>query len=810
MSYQQVYAEVAVDAPAGHSRTFSYSVPEGLDVEVGSLVTAPFGARRLQGIVFEVADHSQVEETRDLLSVSDTAPPLNDVQLQLARWISSYYMSGLFEAASLMLPPGGRLRLKTFFSATPEVQDSDLVSLTSFQARVFEYLRRSSIVGEDRLVQTLGSRAAATVRKLEELGLAVRGQRWTGAKVHQKTESQVRVSDAVLRNELPPISPRAHRQREAVDRLTETRESVVLSEARKEFGVASVNTLLDKGYLTKEQVAVERDPLLGRDFQLVLPVELTTAQRKAAETVREALDNPTRNSQRVLLEGVTGSGKTEVYLDAVRHCLRLGKRAIVMVPEIALTHQTVERFAGRFPGRVAALHSGLSNGERFDQWWKIQQGGYEIAIGARSAVFAPQSDLGLIVIDEEHEWTYKQHDTNPRYHTRAVALKLAELTGAVVLMGSASPDVGTYHRALSDGITLLRLPERIVGKGGRSGLARAEVVDMRRELREGNRLIFSRALMREMHRVLDSGSQGILFLNRRGSASFLQCRNCGFTLHCRRCDTPLTYHKSIDSLLCHYCGERRSPPSKCPECLTFRMVYLGIGTQAIEEEIKNQFPGTRVLRWDRDTTGGRNSHEELLRSFRSGEAQFLVGTQMIAKGLHFPQVTLVGVVSADVGVNVPDYRAGERTFQVLCQVAGRSGRGETAGAVIIQTYQPENYAIQAAAQQDYPAFYEQEIAYRREQHNPPFNHLVRLAYAHTNNAQAEREAIRLKAEFEEQRQAWGLTDIEVLGPTPAYPPRLKGHYRWQLILRGADPRGLLDKIEFPRDWAVDVDPVGFS
>ncbi len=801
---------MAVDAPAGHSRTFTYSVPKGLDLELGSLVTVPFGARRLQGVVFELTDHSEVEETRDLLGVSDTAPPLTDIQLQLARWISSYYMSSLFEAAALMLPPGGRLRLKTFFAAAPEVQESDLAALTPFQARVFDYLRRRPIVGEDRLVRTLGSRSVATVKKLEELGYAARSQRWTGAKVNKKTETQVRVSDAALRNELPPISPRAHRQLEAVDRLTETRELVVLSEARKEFGIASVNTLIEKGYLTKEQVAVERDPLLGRDFQLVWPVELTAAQREAAETVRKALDNPTRTSQRVLLEGVTGSGKTEVYLDAVRHCLELGKRAIVMVPEIALTHQTVERFAGRFPSRVAVLHSGLSNGERFDQWWKIQQGSYEIAIGARSTVFAPQSDLGLIVIDEEHEWTYKQHDANPRYHARAVALKLAELTGAVVLMGSASPDVGTYHRALSDGITLLRLPERIVGKSGRSGLARAEVVDMRRELRDGNRLIFSRALMQEMRRVLDTDSQGILFLNRRGSASFLQCRNCGFTLHCRRCETPLTYHKSIDRLLCHYCGERHNPPAKCPECLAFRMAYLGIGTQSVEEEIKNQFPGVRVLRWDRDTTGGRDSHEELLRSFRSGDAQFLVGTQMIAKGLHFPQVTLVGVVSADVGVNVPDYRAGERTFQVLCQVAGRSGRGEVEGAVIIQTYQPENYAIQAAAQQDYPAFYEEEIAHRREQHNPPFTRLIRLAYAHTNNAQAEREAIRLEAELEEQRQSWGLTDVEVLGPTPAYPPRLKGHYRWQLILRGADPRGLLDKIDYPRDWAIDVDPVGFG
>ncbi len=486
-----------------------------------------------------------------------------------------------------------------------------------------------------------------------------------------------------------------------------------------------------------------------------------------------------------------------------------------MVPEIALTRQTIERFASRFPGQVAVLHSGLSAGERFDQWWKVWQGEYGVVIGSRSAVFAPQPDLGLIIVDEEHEWTYKEHNASPRYHAKAVASVLAGLTAAVVVLGSATPDVVSYHRAQRGELRLLRLAARVAspedgGEPEEQPLANIEVVDMRQELREGNRGIFSRSLKSVLGRCLQSGDQAILFLNRRGTASYLQCRGCGSTVDCRRCDIAVTYHEDKARLICHHCGYRRVPPSNCQVCGYHRLGYRGIGTQSVVAEIGRLYPGARVLRWDRDSVSNPRAYEGLLEKFRSGEAQVLVGTQMIAKGLHFPAVTLVGVVSADVGINLPDYRAAERAFQLLCQVAGRAGRGPSGGSVVIQTFQPDNYAIRAAAAQDYRRYYDRELPHRREQKSPPFSKLIRLLYAHTNRAACEREALRVAEGLRRERDSWGYSDVDVLGPMPAYPARVRGHYRWQLHLRGPDPRKVLDGRPLPKGWSADVDPVGLA
>ena len=480
-----------------------------------------------------------------------------------------------------------------------------------------------------------------------------------------------------------------------------------------------------------------------------------------------------------------------------------------MVPEISLTPQTVERFASRFPGNVAVLHSGLSDGERFDQWWKIKAGDYGIVIGSRSAVFAPQPDLGLVIIDEEHEWTYKQYDSVPRYHSRTIALWLAQAMGATVLLGSASPDVQSYNRALRGGVTLLRLSSRFIsGKGQdtRSRLADVEVVDMRTELRGGNSDIFSGSLHTALGECLDSDSQAILFLNRRGSASTTQCRSCGFIVRCRLCDVSMAFHRDTGRIMCHYCGNNRVLPTKCPQCQWYRIGYSGAGTKAVADRVEELFPDVGVMRWDRDSVGNLRGHQEMLERFRSGEAQVLVGTQMIAKGLHFPSVTLVGAVLADVGLAVPDYRAGERTFQLLFQVAGRSGRG-TPGRVIIQTYQSDNYAIRAAAAQDYRRFYDEELSYRRRHGNPPFGRLVRLTYLHLNMARCEQEAIRLAKVLSQAQEEWGLSDVTVLGPMLGYPARVRGHYRWQITLRGSQPRTLLDRVDTPSGWMVDVDPV---
>ena len=809
-----VFAEVAVDAPVEHGRTFTYSVPPGLDLRPGHLVRVPFGPRRMQGVVFDLAQESQVAETRDVLSVVFEDEVLDDTGLDLARWVSDYYMCSRFEAAAAMLPPGGRTRPRTYYALRDD-EEADTARLTGLQTRLLDYLSARGRTSEGRLARALGEAARASVRSLVRRGLVDRTYGSLDPSVRTKLRKYVALApEFVSRGHelVSQLKARGPRQAALLERLLREKEPLPLAVVNKEFGTSAVTTLIKKGLVVKKEIQVDRDPLAGRVFPLALPLELTDAQLTSASAVRETMDDPSSAPRHFLLKGVTGSGKTEVYLDATEHCLAIGKRAIVMVPEIALTHQTIERFAARFPGNVAVLHSGLTPGQRFDQWWRIRRGEYGVVIGSRSAAFAPQPDLGLIVVDEEHEWTYKQHDTVPRYHARDVARKLAGLTGAVVVSGSASPDVGSYHAATKGRSRLLTLPQRvgttITGMSNGAGLASVDVVDMRRELREGNRLIFSRDLMRKLEAALDAGDQAILFLNRRGSATHLQCRNCGLALKCRRCDVGLTFHRNPSRLVCHYCGERRRPPPKCPQCKSFRLSYYGIGTQTVVDEVTKHFPKAEVLRWDRDSTTGRGADEEILERFRTRQAQVLVGTQVIAKGLHFPAVTLVGVVMADLGLNAPDYQAGERTFQILCQVAGRAGRGWAAGDVVVQTYQPDNYAIKAAATQDYDRFYPQEIAFRREQNNPPLTRLIRLLYSHTNRAVTEGEATRWAELLRLERDGWGFSDVELIGPTPAHPPRLRGRYRWQLILRGANPRMLLDKLTVPHGWTIDVDPVG--
>ncbi|MBI5284454.1 MAG: primosomal protein N' [Chloroflexi bacterium] len=617
---------------------------------------------------------------------------------------------------------------------------------------------------------------------------------------------------------------------EAVDEvrhLTQTRRSAqahatvtLLGERGEatlpELRAAGVDTqtaqwLASIGAVTLSERAVERHPLAHFAVTRRPAAELLPAQAAAAGAICAALD--ARRSETFLLYGVTGSGKTEVYLEALDRCVASGRRAIVMVPEIALTPQTVRRFRERFE-RVAVLHSGLSEGEMFDQWHGIARGDYDVVIGSRSAVFAPQPDLGMIILDEEHEWTYKQHDAQPRYHSRDAAIALARMKGAVVVLGSATPDVVSYDLAARGAYTLLSLPERVRPVAGADGktqpqtsaaMPQISVVDLREELKAGNRSMFSEALKSAIERTLEAHEQVILFLNRRGMAGHVQCRDCGFVPACSSCAVALTFHRQYDRLVCHQCNRQSRIAVTCRQCGSPRIRLLGVGVEKVEAETARAFPYARLLRWDRDVTRGRHAHEQILASFLAHEADILIGTQMLAKGLDMPSVTLVGVVNADVGLHLPDFRSGERTFQLLTQVAGRAGRGERPGRVIIQTYTPDHYAIELAARHDYEGFAAAELEGRRQAGYPPYARLVRLTLAHPNPRFAREDAMRVHRALSHRRAEIG-SDVDVLGPSPAYVPRVRGRWRWQLLLRGRDPAALVRGFVLPANWVVDVDP----
>ena len=808
------YAEIAVDAPTGRSQTFSYHIPEDMALTPGQLVRAPFGVRALQGIVFELVSSPQVEETRPVSRTLSDAPVLEPHQLSLARWISDYYVCSLFEAAAPMFPPGARVGTRTILSVNPEYDAPEAAALNELQSQVVEVVRGQKSVDIERLVSRLGERARSAVGSLVRRDVLIRSSQTSRAAIGPRYVEHLRVNENALEEIARWLSAegkRAWRQSELITRLAESNETVVASEVRREFGSTIVRTLLDRGWLEIEKTQIFRDPLADRVFEPESPVSLSSQQAAVAADVIKAVRDSNRSPRTILVQGVTGSGKTEIYLSAVEECLALGRQAVVMAPEISLTPQTIERFAGRFPGKVAALHSGLSDGQRYDQWWAIKEGRNPIVVGSRSAVFAPLSKPGLLILDEEHEWTYKQTDASPRYHARDVAIRLGRMTGAVTLLGSASPDVSSYYRGARGEYRLHSLPDRLNrrrdGSFNVAPLPDVEIVDMRDELREGNTGIFSRKLESEIESCFQDGRQAILFLNRRGTASQMQCRSCGYRISCRSCDVPLTYHRAMQRLLCHYCGRRYRMARSCPECLGYRLSFYGIGTQSVADEVERLFPGARILRWDRDATRYPREYEAALSSFRNGDADALIGTQMIAKGLHLPGVTLVGVALADVGLSIPDFKSSERTFQLLCQVAGRAGRGEETGRVIFQTYQPENYSIEKAAAQDYEGFYQAEMRYRREHNNPPFSRLIRLVYSHTNNATCESRAARLAEELRSAQRESDMANVEILGPTPPYPPRLRGRYRWHIVLRGREPRTLLDMVAIPQGWSVDVDPV---
>ncbi len=760
-------------------QTFHYHLPPDLEttVQPGHLVWAPFGRQEVQGVVIHLSETAPVA-TRPILRLARPEPVLTPTQLALAAWIAEYYVSPFSEAVKLFLPPG--------------------------------------------LLVKEGGAGGARARREEQI--------------------EVAADATTIAKQLPAIG-RSPKYAAIMAALQAAGQPLWKSDlyALVDADLAALRKLQGAGLIQLTERVRFRDPLAGRVYPYSRPLTLTSEQAQVWQAIRQAgfwsawqaganaAASPPgvsdATSSGFLLHGVTGSGKTEIYLRAIDQTLALGRQAIVLVPEIALTPQTVARFAGRFPGRVTVIHSALSRGERYDVWRMVRGGEFDVVIGPRSALFAPLSRLGLIILDEEHESSYKQDAEEwgsfaVFYDARRVAQQLAALSGSLLIFGSATPSLESYRAALQGEMTLLEMPRRVLGHGAAAAAGGApdvryaelppvEIVDMRQELRAGNRAMLSRSLQAELHATLDAGEQAIFFLNRRGTNTFVNCRNCGYVESCTRCDIPLTYHEQADVLVCHRCNRRYPIPTVCPACNSKQIKFFGAGTQRIEEYIRQIAPRARLLRWDADTTGGKGSHDAILQRFAAHEADVLVGTQMIAKGLDLPLVTLVGVVAADVGLFLPDFRSGERTFQLLTQVAGRAGRSAHGGRVVIQSYRPEHYAIQAAAQHDYRSFYRREIAFREEHGYPPVKRLARLVYWDKKLEKAQAACEQMASTLRQRASLLGLEGdaMTILGPAPAFFARHRGYYRWQLLVRAPDPSRLLRGLAIPFGWRIDIDPM---
>ncbi len=603
--------------------------------------------------------------------------------------------------------------------------------------------------------------------------------------------------------------------------------------------------LVDEGYIRVEGDEFIRDPLTQFEVISDTPPPLTADQQAAWDAIRQYIDyaqqNKTLEKQSTdahifVLYGVTGSGKTEIYLRAVEHVLLQGRQAIVLVPEIALTAQVVQRFMARFPKRVGLIHSGLSIGERYDTWRRAREGQLDVIVGPRSALFTPLSDIGLVILDEEHDTSYKNSPISytPPYHARDVAIEMMRLNRGTVILGSATPSIETMYRVEQRDYQMVRLSQRVLAQRKRIerqieylhlsqaryaptetteavaiDLPPIQVVDMRDELHAGNRSIFSRALQSALQEVLETRQQAILFLNRRGTATFVMCRDCGYVAKCGRCDTPLTYHTDNEQILfCHHCGYQAPLIFECPNCQSKRIRHFGAGTQLVHKTLHNLFPDARIVRWDQDTAKTRDAYQQILQRFLDRKADILIGTQMIAKGLDIPLVTLVGIISADTSLGFPDFRVGEHTFQMLTQVAGRAGRGLLGGRVILQTYQPENYAIIAAAQHDYDGFYKQEIAYRRQLHQPPFTRFVRILFQHRHQNKVMQLAHQLANILRRKiEHSSFFTASEVIGPAPCFYARIDDQFRWHVLVRTQNPVALLTGIDIPPEGMLDIDPI---
>jgi len=858
------FVQIVVNVPAV-SGIFDYSIPASLleKIGVGHLVIVPFGKQTVQGVVFRFIDQPSVQDVKETVELVDPIPVMTQPQLALADAMAESTLSSLASIVSLFLPAGLNQQVDTIY-----------------ELRIPDYAPQKSTI-ESRLIKLLQERGPLRGRQIDTHFRKVDWRKSAGYLVRrgvlgsQSVLPPARVRPKFIKTAQLAVSPEIAeagmkdlgktestqtRRKKVLQFLMQAKEAINVSWVYAESGcnLADLQELEERGLIRLFESEIFRDPLekVGKEvngytgtqidrYATKPEIELTPEQNSALQEIINALSSSTAHRP-FLLQGVTGSGKTEIYLRATEEVIRRGKQAIILVPEIALTPQTVRRFLVRFPGQVGLVHSKLSEGERYDTWRRARAGSLKVIIGARSALFTPLQNLGLIVADECHDSSYYQSEP-PFYHAVTAAQMYTRLAGAACVLGSATPSILQRYQAedsprlsgrVSDGVEdvgvrsmkRLNLPHRIV----EAGLPPVQIIDMRDELKAGQRGIFSRLLLKELESTLGRGEQAILFLNRRGTATYIFCRDCGYVLRCPNCDTPLTYHvesqspalgsvegsngeikrgglqSSMFDLRCHHCGYERGKPNACPSCGSRQIREYGLGSEKVEAEVSALFPKVRTLRWDWETTRQKESHDMILTHFAAHRADVLIGTQMLAKGLDLPLVTLVGVVLADVGLHLPDPFASERVFQVLTQVAGRAGRSERGGKVVLQTFDSGHQVIQSAARHDVDGFYQYELEQRKRLGYPPFARLVRLEYRHHDPMVSEQEARKLARRLSELLTTDYWKQITVIGPVPCFFAKISGLYRWQIVLRGADPAIVLRDRTVQaslKDWRVEVDPI---
>jgi primosomal protein N' (replication factor Y) (superfamily II helicase) len=797
-----LYCDVSLPVPL--DQPFTYRLPETLRhrVQPGCRVLAPFGTRTLIGLVLKTHTDPPSGPLRDLLRLLDEEPALDNELLQLGKWIADFYCAPLGETLRAMTPLAGEIRRGKVYSLTKPGRD----------------VARQLHLGSDDATDP----AAAALRMLDTRPLSasyLKQKIQNGAAVLKSLEKKGFIEAEDVAAERDPLRASADRLRiEFVTRAEKLpkAERELLSYLELHPGshnlgeveafVAKASTAA-RSLARKNLVRLTIQPMAENHGPIRTPHALNPQQQAAYDCIRAALDR--KQYRTFLLQGVTGSGKTEVYLNAIEAVLALGRSALMLVPEIGLTPAVAGQFYQRFPKRVAILHSAFNDSQRAQEWRRIRSGEAAVVVATRSGVFAPVSNLGLIIVDEEHDQSYKQQET-PRYHGRDVAVMRAHQAGAVVVLGSATPSLESRYNTESGKYTLLELTQRIE----RRPMPQVELIDMRQEFLESRKhATFSRALIDAVTARLANGEQSMLLLNRRGFSSFVACRACGERVECANCSVTLTYHRRDRRMLCHYCNYSERVPERCPKCDSEYIQFMGLGSERVEAELNGAFPKARIARLDRDAINGKRDYETILAGFRDGDYDILVGTQMIAKGHDIPNVTLVGIVSADVGLGLPDFRAAERTFQLLTQAGGRAGRGETPGIVLIQTINPDHYAVQCAAAQDYQAFYEKEIHFRRALNYPPFAALANIIV----QGRDEEEALSRSAALGRVLQP-APEGIRVMGPAAAAMARLKNEYRFQMLLKAATRKRLnqvlgdLRRFAAAEKWnptslIIDVDPM---